>query len=87
MIAGYIMRVYFNRSCGTGRDSRLLDLEELALLEAVICPGLLAAELIQAAIEKYQEKIQIDDAIVSDNTIWLEGTNKRSSKHVMIPVI
>ena len=86
MIAGYVMRVYFNRSCGAGRDSRILELEELALLEAILCPGLMAAELIRTAIEKYEAKIQIEDAIVSDNTIWIEGVNRRSSKHVMIPI-
>lgn len=88
MIAGYInkMLVYFTQSNGRGIDTQLIELEDLLVLERTLCPQIAAAEMIQAAIEIYSGKIDIENGIVSNGTVWIEGTSKLTHKHVVIPI-
>ena len=85
MIAGLPMNVYFSCSNGKCVDSQIIALADLHVLEHSLCPGLMAAEILEDAIEKYADKIDIENGIVSNGTIWLEGTNK-SHRHVIIPI-
>ena len=88
MLAGYLnaMIVYVTQSNGLGVDSQVLDLADLSILEATLCPGLLAAEMLKLAAAMYEDKVDIENGIVSNGTVWLEGTSRLTHKHVIIPI-
>lgn len=85
MITGLPMNVYFSQSNGRGVDSQIIDLTDLHVLEHTLCPGLPAAEMLDAAIAMYDGKVDIENGIVSNGTVWIEGYN-RQHKHVIIPI-
>ena len=85
MIAGIPMNVYFTQSNGRGVDSQIIDLTDLHVLEHTLCPGLQAAEMLDAAIAQYAGKIDIENCIVSNGTVWIEGYNQHH-RHVIIPI-
>ena len=88
MLAGFInhMIVYYTQSNGRGTDSRVVELDDLLILERTLCPGFPAAEMLEKAIEKYAARIDIENGIVSNGTVWIEGTSRINHKHVVIPI-
>ena len=86
MLAGFrFMKVYLIQQCSRGTNTNIIEyseLEEKAKIESSLKDALC---VIEKALATYESRINVDAAIVSNGTIWLEGTNKTSTKHVIIP--
>lgn len=86
MLAGFsLMTVYFSLTGERSTTHSIIDLDELMELEKILTPEYSSVEIIERSVEKYKGKIDIEAAIVSNGTVWIEGRSLRSDKHVVIP--